>query len=253
VVSDYKSKERGPMNQMEKNTEGQKPKICKMAIASPIVVIIGFWVAILLSGYALSVLVYYGSLLIGPGLAIIAVRKIFNSKGMLRGLDLCSFGMFLTIVSFILPIFMLPEKDIMIDRVVCASNMNGLGKAMKAYSDHYDLKYPTKDKWCDLIVEYADVNEIEYVCRGASKSGDQGPCHYALNPNCAPNSPNDVVLLFETKGGWNQYGGSELLTIEHHEKDGCNILFNDDRVRFIKTEQLSELKWGNEPKDEPNQ
>ena len=53
----------------------------------------------------------------------------------------------------------------------------------------------------------------------------------------------DVVLLFETKAGWNQFGGPELLTTEHHEGKGCNVLFNDGDVEFIKKEQVGELKW----------
>jgi hypothetical protein len=262
VVSDYKSKERGPMNQMEKNTEVQKPKFCKMAILSPLVVIFGGLVGIslALSFEQNSLLCYLGFLillfspLIGLGLGIFADWKIYKSKGMLRGRMFSILGTGLAIIVIIIGLMHTtpPGMAYRAYKYVCASNLAALGKSMQAYSDQYGQKYPTKDMWCDLLAEHIDVNET-FICRGALKTGDKGPCHYALNPNCAPNSPNDVVLLFETKGGWNQYGGSELLTIEHHEKDGCNILFNDDRVRFIKTEQLSELKWGNEPKDEPNQ
>ena len=140
----------------------------------------------------------------------------------------------------------------MIARVCCASNMNELGEAIQAYSNRYDLKYPAKDKWCDLLAEHADVNEI-YICRGAFKCGDKGRCHYAINPNCGPNSPPNTVLLFETKGGWNQYGGPEILTTEHHEGKGCNILFNNGDVNFVETKQLSELKWDNKPKEEQKQ
>jgi len=50
-------------------------------------------------------------------------------------------------------------------------------------------------------------------------------------------------VLFETKGGWNQFGGPEILTFENHKGQGCNVLFNDLHVRFVKKEQISELKW----------
>jgi hypothetical protein len=40
---------------------------------------------------------------------------------------------------------------------------------------------------------------------------------------------------------WNQPGGAELLTIENHK--GCNVLFNDLKVKFIRTEELDKLKW----------
>jgi len=71
----------------------------------------------------------------------------------------------------------------------------------------------------------------------------KGTCSYAMNPNCRPNSPSDMVLLFETKGGWNQFGGREILTTENHGGKGCNILFNNGRVKFVKTERLDDLAW----------
>lgn len=52
-----------------------------------------------------------------------------------------------------------------------------------------------------------------------------------------------IVLLFETKGGWNQFGGLELLTTENHEGEGANILFNDGEVRFLKPDRFGKLKW----------
>ena len=103
-----------------------------------------------------------------------------------------------------------------------------------------------------MLIKYAEVTEDEFICRDALKHGDKGRCHYAINPNCGPNSPPDTVLLFETKGGWNQYGGPEMLTTEHHEGEGCNVLFNNTHVRFIRTEGLSKLKWGEKPEYEQN-
>ena len=87
--------------------------------------------------------------------------------------------------------------------------------------------------------------EKSFKCPASKK----GRCHYAMNPNCEPKSPSDMVLLFETKGGWNQFGGSELLTTENHGGKGCNVLFNDGHVEFVRPERLGELKWkveGNE-------
>ena len=59
-----------------------------------------------------------------------------------------------------------------------------------------------------------------------------------------------VVLLFETKDGWNQLGGPEILTTENHEGKGCNILLNDGTARFVKTDELSKLKWKVEEQEE---
>jgi hypothetical protein len=128
-------------------------------------------------------------------------------------------------------------------RVVCGTNLKGLGSAMLVYAGEFDDRYPTADKWCDLLVEQAKVTPKQLVCKGALARGDKGSCHYAMNPDCEPNSPNDVVLLFDTKGGWNQYGGPEILTTENHKDKGCNILFNDGYVRFVPSDELSLLKW----------
>jgi hypothetical protein len=52
------------------------------------------------------------------------------------------------------------------------------------------------------------------------------------------------VLLFETKAGWNQYGGSELFTFDNHEPRGGCVLLNDGTVKFIRTtEELRQLRW----------
>ncbi len=126
----------------------------------------------------------------------------------------------------------------------CMANISGLGKSMLIYGHENDGKYPTVSKWCDLLVEHGDAYGKTFVCKGARKKGEEGRCHYAINPNCEPNSPKDVVLLFETKGGWNQFGGAELLTTENHKGDGCNILFNDGRVEFIRPEEIGQLNWG---------
>ncbi|MBN1457288.1 MAG: hypothetical protein JW912_05505 [Sedimentisphaerales bacterium] len=42
---------------------------------------------------------------------------------------------------------------------------------------------------------------------------------------------------------WNQIGGPEILTTEHHDNIGCNILFGDGHAEFILTEDMSSLKW----------
>jgi prepilin-type processing-associated H-X9-DG protein len=123
--------------------------------------------------------------------------------------------------------------------VICGMKMSGLGKVVAVYANDYDGKYPTAEKWCDLLVQLEYVTEEQFRCPGNKKER----CSYALNPYCAPNSPNDVVLLFETKGGWNQHGGPDILTTENHGGKGCNILFNDGSVRFVKTEELGQLKW----------
>ena len=65
-----------------------------------------------------------------------------------------------------------------------------------------------------------------------------------MNPNCKPASPGNVVLLFETKTGWNQHGGPELFTFDNHDPKGGCVLLNDGTVKFIRTKkELHALRW----------
>ena len=124
-------------------------------------------------------------------------------------------------------------------RIRCGENLSHLGKAMIISACYCDDKYPVPDKWCDVLVKYAEVTEDEFVCPSAGKS----LCNYAMNPGATLTSVPDMVVLFESKPGWNQFGGPELLTFENHKGKGCNVLFNDLHSVFVKTEELANLKW----------
>ena len=64
-----------------------------------------------------------------------------------------------------------------------------------------------------------------------------------MNPNLSPRSQPGLVLLIETEGGWNQTGGAEILTTENHHSKGCNVLFNDSHVEFVRANKIPELTW----------
>jgi len=132
-------------------------------------------------------------------------------------------------------------------RFQCASNMQNIYTAGPLYKEKVN-SYPGPTEWCDAIMR--DRTNTSYVSekrmRGHFKcpSAVEGKCHYAMNPNCESNSPPDTVLLFETKGGWNQHGGSELFTFDNHDPRGGCVLLNDGTVKFIRTkEELQQLQW----------
>jgi len=125
------------------------------------------------------------------------------------------------------------------NRLRCAANLRGLGKAMLIYANDNEEYYPTADIWCDLLMQYADATEDQFVC----PSGGEGQSHYAINPNVIVVSHPEMVVLFETEGGWNQFGGPELLAPENHQGEGCNILFNTMHVEFVEAERFDELRW----------
>ena len=108
--------------------------------------------------------------------------------------------------------------------------------------------YPLPTQWCDALVRHYQVERRlskeklpkELRCPSAG----EGKCHYAMNPDCKPDSRPDTVLLFETKAGWNQHGGPELFTFDNHDPKGGCVLLNDGTVKFIRTkEELQQLRW----------
>jgi prepilin-type processing-associated H-X9-DG protein len=115
---------------------------------------------------------------------------------------------------------------------------------MWMYSDDFG-EYPTPDKWCDLLLEHGNVSEERFKCPG--NKGQR--CSFAINPEAKRNAPGDVVVLFETKGGWNQVGGVELLTSDNHEGWGLNALFNDGHVEFVRAEIVDDLNWNVEDRN----
>ena len=174
-----------------------------------------------------------------------ALKQIKESKGCLVGRGWAISGILLSLVvwAFLLIAIIGPyinKQSQLRNRSICGHNLcHELGFAIRTYYDNNRERFQATDKWCDLLTDGGYVNESSLRCPGDKK----GPCSYAINPHCGPNSPNDVVLLFETKGGWNQFGGPEILTFENHKGKGCNVLFNDGSVRFVKPQEVSELKW----------
>jgi len=130
-------------------------------------------------------------------------------------------------------------------RVVCGTNLAGLSGALRVYANDSEGNYPPPNKWCDLLVDLDFTTPKQFLCIDALIAGDRGPCHYAINPTATPNSPPNMVLLFETKAGWNQFGGPEILTIRAHDGmgKGSYVVFTDGKVRFIKAKDLDNLKW----------
>ena len=189
---------------------------------------------------------------------IIALVKIGNSNGRSTGTGMAIAGM-------ALPVVMLPFAAIgmgimmpalarvpqLAFRTTCRTNLVELGKAMHVYAGDYDGQFPTPPKWCDLLSEYSGVSRASFRCRGAA----EGPCNYAMNKDVeamGTSAPPDMVLLFETAPGWNQFGGPEIFTTENHQGEGCNVLFVDGHVQFVKPVDFQRLRWttGEAPNEE---
>ena len=125
--------------------------------------------------------------------------------------------------------------------VTCRNNMKYLGLAIQMYADENSDSYPLPEKWCDLISpSLGDLANKIFYCPAMKDN----QCYYAMNPNCKPTSPPDTVLLFETQNSsLNLSGGPELLSIDNHEGQACNVLFNDGSIKRIKKDEIVTLKW----------
>ena len=135
-------------------------------------------------------------------------------------------------------------------RMQCAGNLRNLWHRLRLYYKavgQFEMLYPPAVEWCDAVVEAYNRRsmlnlyiESPHICPNAG----EGKNHYAMNPNCKYNSPLDMVLLFETKAGWNQHGGPGLFTFDNHDPKGGCVLLNDGTVKFIRTtEELHQLRW----------
>jgi hypothetical protein len=99
--------------------------------------------------------------------------------------------------------------------------------------------------WCDALLSGKTPGAQTGIRRSLSHDGKaEGESYYAMNANYDPNSPADMVMLFETDAGWNQCGGPELFSFSNHDPRGGCVALNDGTVKFIRTEEeLHALRW----------
>ncbi len=131
----------------------------------------------------------------------------------------------------------------------CLANLRQLGLAMHLYAHENEQKFPPAATWCDALVK-ADPNVAEYLrCPAAVAAGDENRCHYSMNPNVVFGGESNVVLLFTSKGGWNQHSGRELMVTDRFAEPGCCIVMADGAAMFTKADALDTLNWGR-PKEQ---
>lgn len=244
------------MSEEERKEEGKKANISKLAVTSLVLMMPAAIASIIGTSRPLRVndmpiffgYLYFTIILAGLIIAGISLFQIITSNGRLKGILFAG----LSIAIFLFSLVWIPMTStgrVSTRMPMCRYNLKTLRLALENYSYDYQGKYPTADKWCDLLKDYH--REKYLVCPAQRWAGER--CSYAINPYCEPNSPPDTVLLFETKGGWNQFGGIEIASTDNHpyERDrfwgykirGCNILFNDRSVRCVRKEEFPKLKW----------
>ena len=211
-----------------------------------------------ITSFVLGMLSLFCAILTGiPAIicGIISLVKISKSQGRLKGNGFAIAGIAVPAVHtlVILPLIMaimmpaINQAKNRAQRVVCAANLKGLGPAMFLYANDYDDTLPTADKWCDLLTSHVNVDPVLFRCASTT----EGSFSYAFNENLAGRSmkdvPPNVVMLFEADAGPNAVGGPEMLVSDRHE--GCNIVFMDGHVEFIKESGIGNLQWTVERED----
>lgn len=221
-----------------------EPKTCGLAIASMIM-------GLLCITCVLWPLMVLPAIICG----IVALIKISKNKPQLKGAGLAITGIAIPLVILILlPILLmllgilmpaLSKTKMIAQRVVCSTNMQGLSTAMIVYMNDYDEQYPTAERWCDLLIEEADVSPKTLQCPLDS----EGTFSYAINENLYKvelrNTNPQMVAIFEANLGRNGVGGSDDLVLRHDEfgRLGCNIAFVDGHVEFVTEDGLDGLQW----------
>lgn len=252
------------MSKTNNNEQGQKIKLSRPAILSLLLSFLGVCLLVkVLYGFGIYGLIdqrrmpfysrplyVYGywvsGFLVIAGIAagIFAIKQIHNKHRILKGRQFAVSGLLLGLVFLPFWVWHSPSSPF-IARKKCAANLLSLGTCMLIYTTG-DYPMP-RDKWCDLLIEFGNRRKSIAVIDNLLKcpANKNGRCHYALNVSSSDSNPR-LVVLFETKPGWNQVGGPELLTTENHNGKGCNVLFNDLTVEFVKTQELAKLQWKDE-------
>lgn len=120
------------------------------------------------------------------------------------------------------------------------ANLRQLHGALRLYAAGFDGRYPTPEKWCDLLIEHAHIPP-EILRSPFDKAG---PCSYGLNPHADANSPDNMIVLIETDAGWNQHGTRELAGV----RESAWILENGGRVHCYYLKRKSAI-WEVDPNE----
>lgn len=217
----------------------EKTRFSKTAVLSGILAFSSIMIAL-----ACFVISYIGIIILLPSIllailfSILGLYSIKKSKGLLKGKVFSVASICVSVVLLVVFIYGAVQLKGTLNRILCSERLYGLWQCLIRYSENNNANYPPPDSWCDSLKEQ-DCSKIYFTCPTEKNI----LCSYAMNPNVNPNSPHDIVLLFESIPGWNQSGESELIDANNHIKEGANVLFNGGYVEFITPKDFNKLKW----------
>ena len=189
--------------------------------------------------------------LLGLIFGIIALTKIRNSGGALKGdgvaiagisVSAC-FMILIPILSFAMFLPVLAAAKQRAQTINCINKEKELALAIRIYSGNNTNRFPPAATWCDAI-QSAEVAPNVFK-DPAVNSGSR--CDYAFNAaiggldesKVAP----DTVMLFESDAGWDASGGPELMRARHQRGRIYVVTYADGSVQEIRASEIGSLRW----------
>jgi hypothetical protein len=188
--------------------------------------------------------------LFGLIFGIIAMVKVKNSSGRLGGNGIALAGtivsgIFLVMIPFyaalMLPALAAAKQKAQV--INCVSNLKQLALGVRIYSGDNKDQLPPAATWCDAIRTYVGSDK-PFQCP-AGKSSTR--CSYAFNAKLGGMDESKInpqtVMIFESDGGWNVNGGSELMISKPRHTRVFVVVFADGSVQQVRESQLNTLRW----------
>jgi hypothetical protein len=114
------------------------------------------------------------------------------------------------------------------------------------YINDHDGVFPQGSDWCDQVARYRSSDEMAsrskasvqtvFVCPSAPRLR----CGYAYNAALQGVRENDIenpastIMIFESDGGWNTWGGKDLLPgAPRHRRQSDVYAWADGHVEYI--------------------
>jgi hypothetical protein len=187
--------------------------------------------------------------LIGLILGIVAIVKVENSSGKLKGFGLALAGIIVSgVFLFLIPTAMLllpalAAAKIKAQKINCVNNEKQLALAVKIYSSDNGNHFPPALTWCDAVKTFAGSERL-FKCSGANP---QSRCDYAFNAKLdgmdASKINPQTVMIFESDGGWNANGGPEMMIGKSRHVRMFVVAFADGSVQQLQENQIATLHW----------
>lgn len=191
---------------------------------------------------------------LGLLLGVVALIHAKASRGRYRGQSLAIVSLVISVATIGLwtpPLLRARAKAL---QASCFSNIDQLALACIMYREENDGHYPFAHNWCDATFTYNKTEDV-YVCPARPRQR----CGYAYNTalsgihNDDVRSPAGTVLLFDARGGWNNFGGADLVDYRHigYDRERCaNMAFADGGRKRVSQDDTS-VAW--DPDERPEE